>query len=359
MYDDARKEFVTKLNEILSSQQKPTILVAGFVGCGKTTLVKNVLGNGIVGDDAIGHGKSTTKGFVPYSDDFITLIDSQGFEPPMPEKFFLDFVNTQIEAKQYEDDISKHIHLSWYCIEGSKARVTPTDINLINRILPQESTLVIVTKMDITKPVQKDAITQELLANTSVTSERILYVSEKDKESWKALVEKSKQILPEAYKSAFMSKQKVVLKDKKVLARKAIREFSSGAGLIGILPVVDIPFIIAIQYKLVARLAKIYGFNGDEAQKLLAPSALVTAAGSAVGGGLLDLAGPIGWIAGGFSAGAVTGGLGTLVSNYFLKCSEAIFQGKEIDSLPVFELEKEGLRKAADEFMRSFNKEGS
>ena len=331
-------------------------MVAGYVGCGKTTLAAKVLGNDIVPEDAIGHSESTTKGFIEYGDEYINIIDSQGFEPPMTQENFLQFIQARIRAKQINDDIKEHIHLVWYCIEGSKARVTPTDIDLINNILPKESTILVLTKMDITKPAQKQALTEKLLESTHISAERILYVAEDDKESLERLVEISNKILPDAYRQAFMSKQKVLLENKRTRANNCITNYALGLGLVGIIPLFDLPIIISQQYRMIGDIAQIYGFNAQEVKSLVGVSGVATAAGTIAGGSLLDLAGPVGWVAGGFSAGVITGGLGLIVSDYFYRCSEAIMAGKNIEEISKFNFDESEFKIAIEMFKSMFLK---
>ncbi|MEM9275716.1 MAG: GTPase [Cyanobacteria bacterium P01_F01_bin.143] len=354
MNSDYYKNFIKQLNETLSSQKKPTIMIAGYVGCGKTTLAANILGKNIVPEEAIGHCESTTKGFIDYGDDYINIIDSQGFEPPMTQDHFLEFIKTHIKAKQLSNNIQDHVHLIWYCIEGPKARITPTDIDLINKILPKESTILVITKMDITKKEQKKALTDKLLKSTEIPSSRILYVSEEEKESLENLVKTSDSILPQAYRAAFMSKQKVILEEKQIQASKCIRNYAIGLGIVGIAPFIDVPFIVGFQYKMIKDLAQIYGFNSEEIEEFIGYSTAAVITGSAFGGSLLDLSGPIGWLVGGFSAGTITGGLGMIVSDYFYRCSEAIMAGKDIKEIPKLKLTKDELQSSAVKFKESF-----
>jgi predicted GTPase len=73
---DAQEQFDKELREVVASRKKPTILVFGFTGVGKTSLVRVILGKESVPDDAIAHGKPGTGHFIEYKTEFITLYSS-------------------------------------------------------------------------------------------------------------------------------------------------------------------------------------------------------------------------------------------------------------------------------------------
>jgi ethanolamine utilization protein EutP (predicted NTPase) len=66
--------------------------------------------------------------------------------------------------------------------------------------------LVLITKYDITRPNQREAITAELRASR-VRPESILVVSENDPASLRAVVARSLEMLPDAYRDAFLAAQ--------------------------------------------------------------------------------------------------------------------------------------------------------
>jgi septin family protein len=65
------EEFSRKHAEAMGAVVKPTILVCGYTGAGKTSLIQSICGKDTVPDERIGHGKPMTRDFIPYRNDFV------------------------------------------------------------------------------------------------------------------------------------------------------------------------------------------------------------------------------------------------------------------------------------------------
>jgi septin family protein len=85
---------------------------------------------------------------VEYSDEFITIIDSMGFEPNINEELFIHMTKALIQDRQKRENIQEHIHLVWYCIAAVNARVTSTDIKLIEEISKYCKLQIVITKSE-------------------------------------------------------------------------------------------------------------------------------------------------------------------------------------------------------------------
>jgi ethanolamine utilization protein EutP (predicted NTPase) len=218
--------FQEKFAEQRARLLKPTILVCGYTGAGKTSLIQAICGRDTVPDDRIGHGKAMTEEFVPYKNDFISLWDSKGFEPGMREEQFVRNVRSLVRRLQAEKDGRDHIHLVWYVVQGPGARVTAVDAELIRSVF--DNVIVVITKNDVTRPRQREAITAELV-KAGVDPSRILPVSEEDVGSLQALVRLSLEALPEAYKDSFRSAQQVDLSQKRARAQAVIHSAARDA----------------------------------------------------------------------------------------------------------------------------------
>ena len=161
MSDKTTDDFLKKLDDAIDKETKalkrPTVLICGYTGTGKTTLIQKVCGKSVIPDHEINDYAPGTKAYKEYSSTLIRFWDSQGLEPSNKEKDFIRKTNEFVKSVQRNADLDEHIHIVWYCIQGSGGRVTDTDLTLINKIFDKDNTLVLITKNDITKQGQEKA----------------------------------------------------------------------------------------------------------------------------------------------------------------------------------------------------------
>lgn len=108
------------------------IILAGQVGVGKSSLVNAVLGKEVCQE---GVGRAVTHEIKEYEVENvpITVIDSPGFELGDNQKNYNNIVNL-INQRKANQEVSKHIHLLWYCINENSTRVQSIDQNFILEI---------------------------------------------------------------------------------------------------------------------------------------------------------------------------------------------------------------------------------
>ena len=85
---DFRSEFERKFEEAACFSKRPNILVAGYTGCGKTSLIRTILGGEIVPKSGIDNGRPCRIDFDSYENDSIRLWDSRGLELGDMERIF-------------------------------------------------------------------------------------------------------------------------------------------------------------------------------------------------------------------------------------------------------------------------------
>ena len=205
-----KQEFENKFNEAADFGKRPNILVAGYTGCGKTSLIRTVLGDEIVPKAGISNGKPCRIDFDSYEDETIRLWDSRGLELGEQEEDFKDMMREFVSACQDDPNVDEHIHLVWYLIQGNGARVTDCDVSLMKEIFTFDDVIAVISKTDIMKPVQAKAIRDEL-KKAGVPDEHIIEVSDAESGSigCRELVELSHAMLPAAYRDAFMAAQNI------------------------------------------------------------------------------------------------------------------------------------------------------
>jgi predicted GTPase/uncharacterized protein (DUF697 family) len=205
-----KQEFENRFNEAASFNKRPNILVAGYTGCGKTSLIRTVLGGEIVPRAGISNGKPCRIDFDSYENDSVRLWDSRGLELGEKEDEFSGMMREFVSSCQDDPNVDEHIHLVWYLIQGNGARVTDCDVGLMKDIFTFDDVIAVISKKDITKPAQTKAIREELL-KAGVPEEHIVEVSDSESGSigCKELVELSHAMLPAAYRDAFMAAQSI------------------------------------------------------------------------------------------------------------------------------------------------------
>jgi len=315
---------------------KPNVLVCGYTGAGKSSLIQAICGRETVPDDKIGHGKPLTPRFEPYRNPFITFWDSKGFEPGNQEESFIAGVKQLVRDLQRDPCVDNHIHLVWYTIQGPGASVTSSDIQLIHEIFDLPCELVLITKNDITKEVQRKAIIGEL-ESKGVPADSILLVSEEHADSLKAVVAKSIQLLPEAYKKAFISGQLVDLDSKNALAQTIIHGAAVVAAGIGggnPLPVADAVLITPVQIGMIAALAVNYGLP-QETVTFASGALIAQVAGVMVAGSLTKFFPFLGQAVQAAVAGGLTEALGQIVNQYLVACCQARIKGQPMPEFSV------------------------
>jgi predicted GTPase/uncharacterized protein (DUF697 family) len=206
---DLNGELNRKFEEAETFNKRPNILVAGYTGSGKTSLIRTILGD-LVPKNGIDNSAPKRMEFDQYESESICLWDSKGLELGDAEAEFCERTRGFIAERQDHVNVDEHIHLVWYLIQGPGARVTECDRNLIQHIFNPEHVIVVISKKDIINPKQFDALVK-VLTDAGVRPEQIIAASDTEGGSvgCKELVELSNKILPEAYRDAFMAAQEI------------------------------------------------------------------------------------------------------------------------------------------------------
>ena len=171
---------------------KPVILVCGKTGIGKTSLIQAVTGRETVPDSAVGAGAPVTRGFTAYETDAAIYIDAEGMEPGKQtveeyRKFLASEMVDRLAAGRADDVVTN----VWYCIDGSGARVTPADRELVTSF--GDKVVLVVTKSEIMRKSQFEAMGQEV--GSLVPSERVLMVSSAKELGLDRLIDVTKQMV--------------------------------------------------------------------------------------------------------------------------------------------------------------------
>ncbi|MFH0825999.1 MAG: DUF697 domain-containing protein [Pseudomonadota bacterium] len=246
-------------NETLTA----SILVCGYTGCGKTSLIQAICGKSTVPDSAIGHARPETMDFTAYRKNGAVFWDSKGMELGRREDDFVKYVRGFVRERQDSDDLEDHVHVLWYCIAGDRARVTNCDKNLIRDLF--DPVLVVVTKNDIVRPEQRQAITDEL-RNSGVPEQNIVFCSSANGSGLRKLLDRTFELMPEAQQKAFHELYRIRKQEFKDLADSEADSYihwgTARAAAIAIIPIplADMPMLVANQTYMICAIGSAYGY---------------------------------------------------------------------------------------------------
>lgn len=355
------KEFKDKYNEARGQfGKRPNILVCGYTGSGKTSLVKAILGD-VVPENAIGDGRPMTMGYDCYENELVRIWDSKGLENGEAEEEFTAHTRDFVRERQHDPDVDNHIHLVWYTIQGSGARVTDCDINLIRNIFNPEHVIVVVTKADLTRDRQKEALVQAL-EEAGIRRSRIVFTSDEEGGAIGCgdLMRLSYKMLPEAYRDAFMEAQRIdkeariqAIEEKQGKAKAIVATAVAAAVAAGAIPIPlsDAAVLIPIQITMIATLAGLYGLR-EEAIKQAALPFVAKMVGMFAANSILKLVPGLGSVVNAAVAGSLTGAMGVFVRNNFESIAIAKAKG---EPMPALNFDVELFKRFYDEYKKRNN----
>lgn len=336
--EEIKAQVDKEYQEYIKSIKSANILVLGQTGVGKSSLLNLVFGEDLA---KISNVKPETRGFHIYSSEKlpINIIDSEGYELENSSEF-------KLKLKEYVDakftDVSKQVHLAWYCINVSSSRVLPFDIENIKFLTDvlKIPTAVVFTQCDLDDEVGGTASSLNEVIKAKLFNKVLTFQVSIEKElklDLESLIKWSiNNISDDNVKAAFILSQKADLKAKYDQAFKYIVGAAVTAAAIGAtpIPIADSAALLALQTGLALKIFNIYGINneiGDVVVKILG-ARIMSIIGKSLAGSLIKFIPGAGTIVGGLInatvASSLTYSLGYALSKFAEQVYVEIIEGR-------------------------------
>ncbi len=311
------ERFSEEFSKVRREIKRPNILVMGATGAGKSSLVNLVFGQELA---AVGAGKPVTDGIHSYENQLVRIYDSEGYESGQAQQArfkarVIDFINNQ------ESDLSKRVHLVWYCISQANHRVLDIDLDTIRAVASMQIPIAVVM-------TQADQVSEEDSAQMLGTVRdnchgiTIFEISTNPDVglSIDPIIQWAYNNLSDSLRVAFISASKQAINLKRNESLKIVAQHSAAAATMAASPIPfsDAPLLVSNQMAMLARLASIWDLSGLQAVAGSTTSMLMTQLGRTIAGNLVKLIPGIGSLVGGMVnaavASALTGAMGYAVT---------------------------------------------
>jgi uncharacterized protein (DUF697 family)/GTP-binding protein EngB required for normal cell division len=296
--------------------EKANVLVMGNSGAGKSTLINAVFN---FDHAAVGDGDSVTEKMTIYQTEDVNfrIIDTKGLEYGI-----LVRIQTKNSIKKWSKDSVKknnennYIHIIWYCVDATSKRVFDENLDSVKKVSQMwrdVPIIIVLTKSYsetetisnvnmVKKSIEKYKDNKQLnvvdiipvvAQQFQINSDIVIPPVGVDK-----LIEKTNDIIPEAFKINEESVFEFSLRLKRANANGLVITATAGAAVVGAvpIPIADSLILMPLQSALVIGITKIYGIKKEVANlnniaEVILSSGTVTIAAKTIISGLKAIPG--------------------------------------------------------------------
>ncbi|GEM_PF-352269 len=256
--EKSARKMVSRKTKNNQSGMKTNVLVCGKTGVGKTSIIQSICGKKIVPSKKISHGSIGTKSFCKYKFDQFVFWDSAGFEPGEDMQKYTDRILNFVCSRPKNDPI----HILWYCIRGSGARVVDFDkVFVKNFPIP---VFIVLTQDDVTKKKQRESMKMEFNKKRfSKFANKVFITSSEEKTGIDKLLKQTIKCLPEGINIVKRIQRKIrELEKQKIKKANAIIRWATyrAAGIAAVpFPAADVSPLVANESYMILKIGNIYG----------------------------------------------------------------------------------------------------
>jgi small GTP-binding protein len=249
------------------------ILIIGKTGVGKSTLINSVFDKDIA---KIGTGRPITQAIQQYTKDNcpITIYDTPGLELNQEQADQVkEGVNKIIQEKKYLD-IKEHIHVIWYCVNGSHERFEEGEEVWITNLVEQDEVPVIIVLTQTNDPeispifgyLQELNLPVNAIIPIMAQARKITTKISIPGYGLENLVEETAKLIPEQAERAFIHQQIASINLQAIQADKYLIAYVIGSTFIGAAEAQSIQFgaLFGLQATMLANISVLFGLEFDE-----------------------------------------------------------------------------------------------
>lgn len=337
------------LNKIRKNVKKPSVLVTGGTGVGKSSLINHLFGMDVA---KTGNGKPMTERIARYEPENcdVVLYDTLGYEvgEDKQQQFYKDVIGF-VKKANGQGDVKKHVHLAWYCISAANKRITPTDLDAIAALGGLTEVCVVLTQIDAATMVEIDEMKKVLNKKLPKTSVFMVSIDPRipdEKMQWSGLLGWSVEHLDAGLQLAFAQALGQELYMKHIQADRLIHRYVAAAAgaVVCPLPMTDSAALIAIQTTMATHLFNFWGIDrGTDKIKEIFVNVVVANTGRIFSRSLLKLIPGAGSIAATMvNSGVATSftyAFGRAVNEVCYKTASRISKGEKVDITSAFAMD--------------------